>query len=315
MSLTKTCIKCTIVRDSREYKFIQYQAQTLHMVCYLCVKDITYIKCLICDNDYSTEINSKINPTGPHLPNVCDTCTSTMRASAIPAYINRIFTILGKQSNHNSEKYENSIKLLETNSVKNLETCKKYAIDETNKKIKDIETKYEKLMTEKMDQLEQKIEQKYEKLMKEKIKEFEQKYEQLIDGDDYDIIYVFENKITKLEESNNAMESDKIEQEKKIIIYKKQMDEFEVLDMNYTNLKNKLSELIILKPTTAVCDMVYLYKCISDTQEQVDDIDEKRKIYIKTYKQNTSTQEYLTDITECINSNTKKIERMQHFIN
>jgi hypothetical protein len=302
MSFTQKCLKCNIERDSREYKFIMYNK---HSLCHLCNNDAIYTTCLLCEKDFSESLDSEIIPARSAMPNVCYKCIKCSKKEC-SSYISEIFTVLGKQATNNSEKHENSIKELETELKYQ---HKKYAVEEANKKIEQIEQTYEQLINEKLAELDK----KYDKKINEKLAELDKKYDDLITGDDYDIINVFENKTEFLKKENIGLEEEKTIFNDKIIVQKNQIDDFELLDNTYQNLTNQLSELTVLKPKTPVCDMVHLYKCISDIQDQIDEIDKSRILYIDTCKDITSNKEHVSNLTNTLDKNKQKINRMQHF--
>jgi hypothetical protein len=157
MSQVRKCVKCNIERDSREFEFILYTSR--YFICHLCHKNEVYIKCLICNNDYSEIISRTIKP-GCNITNICHLCQPYSCSKYPDHYINKIFTILGtlvKTQFKNHEESNNTETISDIRIINKLEHLDK-KLEELDNKLEHLDKKLEEL-DNKLEHLDKKLEE------------------------------------------------------------------------------------------------------------------------------------------------------------
>jgi hypothetical protein len=299
MSLKK-CVKCNIDSNSKECKFKMYMdpyplinyIDQLY-ICEPCNMTVIYEHCIHCGILYSETIsNILIKPDIPLI--LCHKCYEGQPTQ----YISKIFSTF---QIHRNEQYDEYEKINDINSK--LEA----KINNMDDKIIDVIKNLDIKMNIKIEEL--------EKIFNEKI---EKNYEKIILGDEF-VINTFKNKLALLKLENVKLENVKLETETSISLQEKQINEFNLLNMNHIGLKLQLVSLNEFEAMTS--EKIELKeKCILDIQgqieqiEQIENIDNRKILFTKTCLDIKLNKNQLSQLNNTIYKNKQKINRIQHFI-
>jgi hypothetical protein len=297
MSHEKTCVKCNIKRDSREYKFEELSNSNQYM-CHVCHKDAIFIPCMICDNEFDRTVGTNQDWSSKHAietyPDLCESCYMTSDKLGLSHKSLELINNMYKKIRDNSEHPS----IIETHQLKELANAVNARIDlKINKTYKAINDKI-------------KNNTKSIKSINEKVNQVGNKLDEYIDPDIYALI---DKNVSILEERISDYKCDIDDTCLGINQSIEFVKKYDTLSQSYDNNKLRHNQLTLLKDTTDVNDLVHLYKSLHELECKIDFVDINTQKYLDHKDIMESENDHIENFKSEIKKCQMKISKLKYF--